>query len=163
MSGLKYSYYDKKYLIFDKNPLAQWNPYAEGVMGKSVEKMGDANCCTVIALACVTGNSYKQCYDYMRKYGRNHRDGMTTRDIERSLEGFKKFKAVKGPYSDSNRITLNQFIKKHPKGKYYVLHRGHAFAIVDGVVYDHSNKKRRQITCAYRVYDLKSLNKEENV
>lgn len=82
---------------------------------------------------------------------------MTSKDVCSALESFKKFKVVKGEYSNRNRITLNQFVKKHPKGKYYVLHRGHAFAVVDGVVYDHTNGKRRQVTCAYRVYSQKDL------
>ena len=164
MSGcnIKFSYYDRLYRFKDKNPLPQWNPYADGVLGKEVELKRDTNSCTVITLACVTGNTYAQCYDYMKKYGRRHREGMMQSEIRNALEGMKKFKAIKGPYSRDNKITLNQFLKKHPKGKYYLCHRGHAFAVIDGVVYDHANAKRRQVNLAYRIYDKSELEEMRN-
>jgi hypothetical protein len=34
------------------------------------------------------------------------------------------------------RITLNQFIKQNPRGRFYVVVRGHAVGIVDGVCID---------------------------
>lgn len=154
---IEFSHSDKNYWMTDKNPLPQWNPYAEGVLGKDIKSMRDGNACTVVALQCVTGNSYKQCYEYMKKFGRPRGKGMTTKEVCSALESFKRFKVVKGEYSRKNRITLNQFVKKHPIGKYYLMHRGHAFAVIDGVVHDHTNGKRRQVTCAYRVYSPKDL------
>ena len=44
--------------------------------------------------------------------------------------------AVKQLATNFDKITLNKLIKKHPKGKLYCLIRGHAFAIVDGIVND---------------------------
>ena len=163
-SEIKFSYYDPNHRYFDKNPIPQWNPYADGVFGKERKKMGDDNNCTVVTLAIVTGRSYQDCHKYLSKYGRRLRRGMLSKEISEALEAMKTFRVVKGEYGNNNRITLNKFLKKHPKGKYYLCHRGHAFAVVDGVVYDHSNKKRRQITMAYRVYsqeDLRRLKSEK--
>lgn len=99
----------------------------------------------------------KECDIYMKKYGRRFRKGMFDPQIESALNGMKKFKAKKGEYSDKNRICVSHFVKKHPKGKYYVLVRGHAFAIIDGVVYDYKEGGRRQITQAWRVYSQEEL------
>ena len=159
---LKYSYYDRSYLVYDPNPLPQWNPYAEGVFGKDIESFKETNSCTVVALSVATGNSYSQSRTYLSKFGRQPRKGMLQKDICLALESMKKFKAVKGEYSRKNRITVNRFIKKHPVGTYYVANRGHAFVIKDGVLYDHSNMKRRQILCAYRIYNQKELQELRN-
>lgn len=161
-SSVKFSYYDPKHKRYDKNPLPQWNPYAEGVYGNTIKEMKDVNSCTVVTLAIVTGRSYQDCNKYLYKYGRRLRTGMFEKEIISALEGMKTFKVVRGQYSNNNRITLNQFVKRHPKGKYFVCHRGHAFAVVDGVVFDHSNQKRRQVTLAYRVYSQEDLRRLKN-
>lgn len=38
------------------------------------------------------------------------------------------------------------------KGKYYIVSRGHAYAVIDGVIYDYKESKRRQVIGAWRVY-----------
>lgn len=112
----------------------------------------DNNYCTVIALAVVTGASFMDCQKYLSKFGRKKRKGLTTHNLENALSKSTKFRFRKGSYSFSNRISLNQFIKKHPKGKYYIVSRGHAYAVIDGVIYDYKESKRRQVIRAWRVY-----------
>lgn len=115
------------------------------------------NCCTVVALWQATGNSLDQCRDYMSKFGRKSRKGMTKRDWTSALESMKKFKVKKGPYDQRNRITVKKFIDKHPLGTYYVANNSHAFVIKDGLIHDHTVGLRRQITCAYRIYKENEL------
>lgn len=83
---IQFSHSDKNYWMIDKNPLPQWNPYAESVLGKDIKLLRDTNACTVVALHCVTGNSYKQCYEYMKKFGRITKKGY---DIKRCVFCFR--------------------------------------------------------------------------
>lgn len=123
------------------------------------QSTGDKNLCTVVALSVVTGNSLADCNKYMLKFGRRFKKGMDMSQINKALESTKHFYFKKGEYSRINRITINQFIKKHPVGVYYCIHRGHAFAIKDGVLYDHTEGGRRQIYAAWRVYTKDEINK----
>lgn len=134
------------------------NPYEEGhPIKQEITEAKDTNSCTVVALSCVTGNSWKACDGYLRKYGRRYRKGMLRKQQEEAFKGLTKFVTKESPYNSSNRITIGQFLKKHPKGKFYCCVRGHAFAIIDGVLYDHSERLRRQITFAYRFYTLEEV------
>lgn len=112
----------------------------------------DNNYCTVIALAVVTGASFRDCQKYLGKFGRKKREGLTIHNLENALSRSTKFHFKKGDYSFSNKATLNQFINKHPKGKYYIVSLGHAYAVMDGVIYDYKESKRRQVISAWRVY-----------
>ncbi len=141
------------------------DPYEEGhTIGKTIKIMKEFNCCTVVTLACVTGCTFERAHHHMKHQGaRPPRRGMTRECQEKAFSKLQTFKVKKGLYSKDNRITISQFLKKHPKGKFYCASRGHAFAIIDGVLYDHSDKPRRQITFSYRFYnedDLKELRNE---
>lgn len=81
-------------------------------------------------------------------------------ELDNVFQSVKKSKVRKGNYSCKNRITIKEFTIKHPNGRCFVVVRGHALAIIDGVVYDHSEKPRRQIQAAWRVYlpeDLQNI------
>ena len=113
----------------------------------------DRNCCCVVALMkvmdCTYDTAYKWCQE---KGGRSRRRGMYMPQIVKMFEEMQNTPNKKGPYGKENKITINQFIKKHPVGRFFCVHKGHAFAIVDGVLYDHVDKPRRQIYYAHRVY-----------
>lgn len=117
----------------------------------------DRRYCTVVALCIVTQWSMEDSNHWMGLFGRKRNRGMCLESQHKALTSMTQYKAVKGPYTKDNRITIKKFIEKHPEGRYYCLCRGHAFAIVDGVLYDHTEKWRRQITCAYRVYTKEEL------
>lgn len=129
------------------------DPYAteENKLFERVWK--DTNHCTVVTLSVVTGWTLDEAHYYLETYGRYRRKGLTNKQITEAMSGlrYNNFKVVKGEYSNTNRITVNQFVKKHPVGTYYCTHRGHAFAIKDGVIYDHTEGKRREIKLAFRV------------
>lgn len=86
------------------------------------------------------------------RHGKTHGRGMDRIEIMRALESCKRAKVKFGPYSPWNRVTLKKFIEKHSKGRYYILVRGHALCVKDGVVYDYYPGMRRQVTFAARVY-----------
>lgn len=115
------------------------------------------NDCTVLALACVLGCSYESAHKHMSKHQlRRYRKGPTLKEVkEKFVPSFKNWRVVVGPYSKSESITVNQFVKKHPIGRFFVVVRGHAFAIIDGLVYDYKSSIRRKIVYALRFYPPK--------
>lgn len=115
------------------------------------KELNETNDCTVKALAKVLNTTYDKAHKHLREEcKRKNRKRIVSRtELPKSL---KRTKFVVGEYSKTNRITVKQFCEKHPIGRFYVCVRGHAFAIVDGCVYDYCDKPRRQITWAMRVY-----------
>lgn len=60
---------------------------------------------------------------------------------------------VKG-FITKRKMTVGTFIKNNPTGTFFILVRGHAFTIKDGVVignYEDSIKKRRIMRCAFEI------------
>lgn len=113
--------------------------------------------CMVVSFAEVWGADYPSAHHHMRtQFKRQHRRGVPYKITrEKVIDLCPKTLIRKGPYSKGNRITIKKFCQSHPEGRYWVFVRGHALAVIDGVVYDHSHRPSRQITCAYRVYPVK--------
>lgn len=129
------------------------NPYEEEEICSDPFYKSDRNCCTVVAFTQVFNCSYKDAYEYFhRSVGRVKGRGVKESQVDSIFSNLKKSKWVKGEYSRQNKITINNFIKKHPKGRFYCVVHQHAVAIIDGVLYDHNRSKRRFIVGAYRVY-----------
>ena len=58
---------------------------------------------------------------------------------------------------DATSPTVSSFAESHPKGKWIVLVRGHALAVIDGVVVDNTVKvggDKRPVRMAFRVEDV---------
>ena len=114
---------------------------------KGVDQNGDTNACTVHALSAVTGKSFKDCQIITATYGRKFGQGMRAFHVAKMLD--KKCDAIEFCFYRDERFTLAQFIKEHPKGTYYVLVEGHALAVINGDLYDHSRKLRRRVNAYY--------------
>ena len=81
---------------------------------KGVDKCYDADdrSCTVLALHNITGIPYKDCYNFMKHFGRVHGRGLTQEVLDQDIliqKNFTKFRLKKGPYTRQNRITISQF------------------------------------------------------
>lgn len=90
--------------------------------------------CTVVALCVSTSLPYDHCLEISRKAGRKPKRGFHS---EKLIDFFNKnskeqFVAVKL----RKPLTIQKFCKRYSKGSFYVRKRNHAFAIVDGDVYD---------------------------
>jgi hypothetical protein len=104
---------------------------------------GERNDCAVRALMTVTGSTYGDAHSHLATL-RSYRKGTSTLGLIRMLDRgdtilgskFTRVQGKAGQYQRSNRTTLNTFCKAHPVGRYYLLKRGHAIAVVDGVVVD---------------------------
>jgi hypothetical protein len=60
---------------------------------------------------------------------------------------------VKGEWN-MRQMTVGTFIKKNPKGTFFVLVKGHAFTIKDGVVignYEDAVKTKKIMRCAFEI------------
>lgn len=128
-----------------------WIDYSESLR-KSSNEMRESNDCTVKAWCNVFDCDYVPAHTWLKKFGRRDGRGMMPSALKKALLACKKAKVKFGPYTRERRITVSQFIKSHPVGRYYVANRDHAFCIKDGVVHDWQLGPRRQITFAARVY-----------
>lgn len=65
----------------------------------------------------------------------------------RSFGGRKKLTNPK--YKKETGYTVKSFMEQHPKGNYFMIVKGHALALVDGILYGNSDEQyngfRRQV------------------
>jgi hypothetical protein len=122
-------------------------------------KNTETNDCTVGALATAANIPYEQAHNIMEKTGRRiGRGGTIFRGIvHASLVGLLKytilelpkhkrvFNAAPGFVGVNGKAILTthfvgpsikQFIAQHPRGRYIVKIKRHAFALIDGVMFD---------------------------
>lgn len=113
--------------------------------------MKEDNDCTVKALAIALDVPYKLAHRHLQLHcGRRQGKGVVSRKV--IPQSLKNTPYKVGPYTNENRVSLSRFCKNHPKGRFYVAISGHAVAVVDGVVYDHTDSSRRMVKWAIRVY-----------
>jgi hypothetical protein len=100
--------------------------------------------CTVRAAAIRFTTSYARAHELLESVGRRVGHGVNLYAISSLLE--KMGLEIRKPLF---RITLNQFIKQNPKGRFYVVVRGHAVGIIDGVCIDTVTPKGRARVLIY--------------
>ena len=99
---------------------------------RGVGKYPRRNCCYAVALSVLLDLPFEEIDEFF--IGRHSRaGGMNTYELTKIIEDLTG-REFRRPY----KTTLNQFMKLHPKGSYYVHIRGHAMAIIDGGLYDNS-------------------------
>lgn len=124
-------------------------------------KYRERNDCTVKALATLFGCTYGVAHRALAKHGRQPRCGATWRTIELAQRDLAErfqvtVKAYGAPamlpsnakYFGHRVVTINQFMKEHPRGTYMLSMRGHVATLKDGVLYDWTadTAKRRPIS-----------------
>jgi hypothetical protein len=116
-----------------------------------IAALNETNSCTIITLANVTGISYNDAHKIGADAGRIARKGFYT---EKLTAHALKFGHVFRPIPNFSRMTIAAFCEKYPTGRFYVRKRGHAFAIINGVVHDNGvveGKGRTIINAAYQL------------
>ncbi len=95
--------------------------------------------CTVLALAHVANIPYLKAFDIAKQAGRKDNKGFRSQ----KLIAFANKKFGRNCFRKTKRtaITVQKFCKKYPTGRYYVRKKGHAYAIIDGIVYDRIKPK----------------------
>lgn len=140
-------------------------------MGPATKMASDHNYCTVTALSVTFGVPYDEAYDYARgEWSRVRGRGVTTSIMLRSfpqaegkeyaskvlnqavvrVKAEQDYKQPDGSIKTRD-MNLSTFCKRYPKGKYYILVKGHALAVVDGEVIDHTDKPKRRIRYAWKI------------
>ena len=128
---------------------------------------GDRRDCVVRALAIATGRPYDECNALYAKHGRKRNHGTpryVTIKVHRAIGSLDvrvlqpSRKPVRPGYDGLDPRgaypTRAQFIKKNPKGRYVLLSRGHACALVDGVIHDwasHTSGARTRVIQAFLI------------
>lgn len=110
-----------------------FNPNPTQREGKKWHK-GD---CVVRALAVAANITWLEAFDLLAEQARkdfNVQNDKKVYDKVLARLHFTKVpvKVAKG----ERRITVEEFCKKHPKGRYFVSISGHCTAVIDGVCYD---------------------------
>ena len=120
-----------------------WAQYEE-----ARDARNEDNDCTVVSLAFLLDLPYGLAHGIMRATaGRQHRQPA---HMHLAVEAYPAvFKEVEGMPIEG--ISLAEFCRVHSTGRYWVRVTGHALAVINGKVYDHSRKVRRRVTDAWRV------------
>ena len=117
----------------------------------------ETNDCAVRAMANAFGISYERAHAAMKAAGRKDRKGTYNLTIHNTItQEYDGKKAVQlnhiGTGKDQRQVSIGTFCKYRTTGSYYCIVRGHAFAVVNGVVQDaFKNKAGRRI---YRAYEI---------
>jgi hypothetical protein len=143
--------------------------YDDSTIAKS-----ETNDCVVRAFASAFDISYDKAWKIVSyKFGREPRKG-TYRTFEtlkylsdvRYTCNYKKIKPIGGTYGDlhydvkvkgevvKRKMTVGTFIKKYSEGTFFIIVKGHAFTIKNGVVignYEDAIKLRKEIYFAYQI------------
>jgi hypothetical protein len=148
----------------------------EGPMNRTVwkcirpdERRVERSDCTVVAFALLCGLTYSQSAEMLRNAGRKPNKGFKTRLFlgKKRIVGRRLFEETNTcervlhslkypdgrPVTVDERIykTLGKFAAAHPEGHYLVTVRGHAVAVMNGVVVDSEDKPNRRICSVWRV------------
>jgi hypothetical protein len=126
----------------------------------------ETNDCVVRAFMAALDISYDQAHSWVgEKFNRINRQGTYTtchiknvlgttkagkklvaygcHPSKKNIMEFYGFKVVTNPKYKNKEVgyTLKSFIENHPKGRYFVILKRHAVAVVDGVLYGNSNEQ----------------------
>ena len=110
----------------------------------SVRGRGD---CTVVALSILLEITYLQAVTLMTKYGRLANGKWP----KRCLHFRASLSKILNGHMVARHGSVGKFVRTHPQGKFLIWVRGHVFAVVNGIIYDHTNKPSRHISGAWSV------------
>jgi hypothetical protein len=107
--------------------------------------------CVVRATAVAADLEYADVHHVFARHGRRSRRGTNLGVIQKSF-------AELFPGSEQRRVnlTLAQFIRLHPKGRFVVMTRLHAWAVVDSVVHDWELHPRYRVILFWEVSNDKA-------
>ena len=108
---------------------------------------GERRDCSVRAFSVAACVSYSAAQEIFRRCGRKPNKGtpfyVTDRVVKREFPN-----AV---FYGASNLTLPKFAKEHSEGHYIVHVRGHALALVDGVIHDWRMRPKTKVWCAWRL------------
>lgn len=115
--------------------------------GREKSGIKDRRDCTIRALAVSAGIPYEYAHKIGREAGRKNGKGFHP---EKLLKYAKKEYGITYKKKRYKSITIQRFIKENPTGRYYVATNVHAFAIINGNIYDTGlNRPMQRLEEAY--------------
>jgi hypothetical protein len=111
----------------------------------------DTKNCTIRALSITAGIPYEQADKIGVLAGRERNKGFYSEILmnQANKQGITSTRKVYIP-----KISVKKFIKQNPKGRFFCVRRGHAFAVVNGVIYDNVKTSSRHMISA--IYEMQS-------
>lgn len=93
----------------------------------------EKNDCVVRAYAITTGLDYKEAYRLLEIWGRKQNTGVMLIQFIASERNF-----FPHTFTDCKKktLTVGRFVKENTTGKFIIAIKGHAFALIDGIVHD---------------------------
>jgi hypothetical protein len=117
-----------------------------GRSSSGIEEKGD---CTIRALAISAGIPYKFAHKIGAEAGRKNKKGFHP---EKLLKYAKREYGITYKKKHYKSVTIGRFIKENPTGRYYVATNVHAFAIINGTIYDTGlNRPLQRLEEAYLI------------
>lgn len=99
--------------------------------GMAAAGFNEHNDCVVRALSIATGIKYATMHREMKELGRKDRH----RTKSYWTEWADDWCESKDEYK-RNQMTISEFVQLNPIGKFVIRIRGHALALIDGVIHD---------------------------
>lgn len=121
--------------------------YYKACRGNDAKFMHETNDCSVRAFAVAADITYAKSHALHRFVGRIDRKGTYRHQSAKVAE------MLGGKRVEMARMTVARFIRENPVGAFWVARSGHAFAIVNGIVYDwaYGTSERSRVVVAYRM------------
>ena len=94
------------------------------------QRLKEQNDCSVLALTCVSGASYLEAHAAMASFGRLRGSGVRLCGLQRVKLLGLRFRQIKA------KGRRREAFRNYPAGAFILETAGHAFALVDGVVFD---------------------------
>jgi hypothetical protein len=118
------------------------------IISNPAEGFSERRDCTVRALTNVSGAPYAEVHAIFAAHGRKNRRGIALKKVLQSVARDLGLVAQVVRRSGSVERLLRDF----PVARLVVTTRGHAFAVIDGVVHDtHTTSPLRHVKCAWLV------------
>jgi hypothetical protein len=112
------------------------------------EGINEHNDCTVVALTTVSGSPYSTVHKVFADHGRRNRGRIALKPILQSIAHDLGLTARVVRRSGS----VERLLRDHPVARLVVTTRGHAFAVIDGVIHDtHTTSPLCHVKCAWLI------------
>lgn len=125
-----------------------WERYAQDRIAANED-----NDCAVISLATLMGWTYGKARTAMRVTGGRDDRGRASMHI--AAKNMASMVEVNGLCPEKG-VTLGEFCKVHKRGRYWVNVTGHALAVINGKIHDHSYSPRRRVRYAWRIQEVQA-------
>lgn len=126
-------------------PFSPANPRPDG--------LAETNDCVVRALSLAFNRPYLEVLDVCAAAGRRPRRGMYRPQTDaaiRMLSGSNTAEGVR--LNRYERVTFARFARENPVGRFIVIKRGHAVALIDGVYHDTARSAECSARCQVQYY-----------